>query len=276
MGGRFQGGTHRGEAVLVGGEPGGREPSLRAGRGDPEHLVKLVHRAVRGVEQAGIAGSACTPIADAAPGAPGEAGGVQSARSDALDPPLEVDPHIAFAQHPGECGAHSGGLVRQHFRAAREQLEAQSIGVTLGRAQPGAQSVPHREHHLHAAGPRPDHSDPHRSLGGQYPLDECIPAGDEVADRLDRDNHAVGSGHVAGERRRADVDGEHVVGHRRAVAADDRAGRSGRVRRPRRDRNVRSRSAPVDPDRCGSRRGCSVRRCARGASRSTVSPRHGR
>ena len=146
---------------------------------------------------------------------------MQRARGDAIDPRVEMDPHIAFRQHTGERGTHAGGLSGQHLRPTGEELEAQSVGIATGFAQPAAQSVAHREHHLDAAGPGSHHPDAHRSLGGEHSLDERVPAGDEVADGLDRHHRAPGAGHVAGERGRADVDGEHVVGHRRAIAADD-------------------------------------------------------
>ena len=221
MGRRLEGRTHRDEAALVGVEARRGEPGLRPGRGDPQHLVELVQGACGGMQHARITRVVRGAVPDADLRAAGEAGDVQRARSDAIDPGIEVDPHAALGQHPRERGPDPGRVARQHLGPAGEQVEAQPIGIAARLAEPRAEPVPHREHHLHPAGPGAHHADPYRALAGEHPVDERVPAGHEIADRLDRHHCAGGAGHIVRTRRRADVDREHVVGHGGAVAAQD-------------------------------------------------------
>ena len=140
-----------------------------------------------------------------------------------LDPCVAVDPHAPLREHAGERGADPRRVPGQHLGSGGEQLEAQPIGIAPRLAEPGAQSVAHREHHLDTAGPSSHHADPHRAAVGEDSLGERVPAGDEVADRLDRHHRVSGARHAVHARRRPDVDREHVVGHRRPGAADDLA-----------------------------------------------------
>ena len=210
---------HGDEAVVVGCQPRSGEPRLGAGRSDPQHLVELVDGAGGGVQNAGISGLAFRFAPGVGLRAPGEARGVHCTLSDAIDPRAVMNPHSPLGQHSGKCGADSGRVVGQHLRAGGEQLEAQPIGIASAFAQARAQSMPHREHHLDAAGTRTHHADPHRSVSSEHPSHERVPSVHEVADRLDRHHRALGSGHVVRAGCGADVDGEHVIGHRRSVAA---------------------------------------------------------
>src|SRR5262249_8590589 len=74
-----------------------------------------------------------------------------------------------------------------------------------------------------AARARAHDADARASLRGQHALAQGLEAGEETVDRLDRYRVTGSTGNVADIGRRPDVDRDEIVGHRRAVAANDAA-----------------------------------------------------
>ena len=83
-----------------------------------------------------------------------------------------------------------------------------------------AQPVLDRQQQLDAAGACPDDGYPRRPVGGQHPLPQLFPCGDEPIDGLDRDGVLRGAGDF-GARRRADIERQQIVRHGRPPAAQD-------------------------------------------------------
>ena len=77
-----------------------------------------------------------------------------------------------------------------------------------------------REQKLNAAGAGADHCDPRAPIAREHARDQRLEAGEEAVDGLDRDGVLARARHIRGVRRRADVEREQIVRHRRAVATD--------------------------------------------------------
>src|SRR5262249_12724147 len=100
------------------------------------------------------------------------------------------------------------------------QHERQSTGIEARLRDLAAQPTLDRKQKLDAAGASADERDARASLPRQYARLERLEAREKSVDRLDGNRMLARARHIAGIRRRADIERQQVVGHRRTIAAN--------------------------------------------------------
>eukprot|EP00964_Phaeocystis_antarctica_P103740 scaffold68995_cov60-Phaeocystis_antarctica.AAC.2 len=135
--------------------------------------------------------------------------------------------HASLAQHSLEDGAHARGVLRHHLRVARDERDLHAHLGRGRRARPRCESRLYRQGELDAARAAAHHHEPDRRAAGRLLLlhapHDHVPTRAEAVDWLHRRDRrewrrpsasgasAVGRLRRDGLRRRANVDGEHVV-----------------------------------------------------------------
>ena len=194
-------------------------------------------------------------------------GGFQPAGVDPGDARSQMDLHAARGEHVREALLRAPVVRRQHGRRRAEQMELGNLEAAGVGLRPGGERVLHRQRQLHAGGARAynPHPQPARTLA--HPLRQALPARDQPADRLYR--HGVLDCPLYVEPRRdAGIDRQHVVGHRRPLAAQHRAPVQVEPHRLAVGTAAPRRSARAARGRCVRRRTRTVRRSSRAASLS--------
>ncbi len=178
------------EPARVGREAGGGEPRGGARLGHPKYLVGGMVRAVAGPYPVG---------------------------RDLDHPHAGMHRDAALGEHAGEARLHPAVMRGKHGVRLAEQMERGRRGAERG------ETVLDGEQYLHPARPAADDRDAHRAVRGQHAVAQPLPPGEEPVDRLHPGRVGGRAGHV-GARGGADVERQHVVGHRRARPADDLLG----------------------------------------------------
>ena len=107
---------------------------------------------------------------------------------------------------------------------ARDQRESDAVRVAPTSRPLAAQPMAHGERHLYPGRAAPDGQQPHAPLAaGDARAHDPIPALRQTVDRLEGRGVLDCAGDGAQVRRRADVEGDDVVGDCRAVAAEHAA-----------------------------------------------------
>ena len=123
----------------------------------------------------------------------------------------------------GERGAEAGpegvGEVSQNVRTSGQQREAQRSTIAARHGEVAPQPVLRRKQQFHAAGASADQHDVSR-LSPQNACTQSLEPRQEAVDRLNRQSVFSGTRYRHGARARPDVDGDDVIGHRRAAPAD--------------------------------------------------------
>ena len=190
MRGRAQEIVDADEPVPVDVEPGGGGPGLDRGAGHPENLVRFDRPAVLENQPAGLDPD-------------------DGAAEQRLDP--------ARGEDTREPGPGRRVVGRQQHRGGIDDGQGDRSGAPR-------QAVPHRKRELDPAGAPADDGDPHRTLAPAQAAGQRLPARDEAADRLDRHRVLRGARDIDGARRRADVDGDRVIGDRRPALGEHEPG----------------------------------------------------
>ena len=110
-------------------------------------------------------------------------------------------------------------VLRQHRAGVAKQKVFDVVIGAATFAQDLAQPVLHRKQDLDATGPGTDHADTHAIVTRQDAVGHRLPVRDELIDRLHRHDVSGRARNVGGSRRRADVERDDVISHRRPVAA---------------------------------------------------------
>ena len=169
------------------------QPRRTAGLGHPHDLVGLHHQAV---------------------------GTQQALRRHLGDLGIQVQFHRALNQHPLKALAHTRVVRWQNRGASAEQHKRQQIRVAAQHLQLIAQAVLHGQQQLHTARPAAHHGNAQSALSVRlHPRQQRQPTLIEAGDGFDWHGKFCCPRDVAQARGGANVDGQSVIRHGRAVAA---------------------------------------------------------
>ena len=169
------------------------QPRRTAGLGDPHDFVGLYYQAVAAQ---------------------------QAARLHVGDLGVEVQFHGALDEHALKATAHPGVVGGQNRGARADKHKRQQIGVAAQRVQFTAQAVLHGQQQFHTPSARAHHGYAQSALGVRlHTCQQRQPALVEAGDGFHRHGKFCCARHAAQARGGTNVDGEAVVGHWRAVAA---------------------------------------------------------
>ena len=127
-----------------------------------------------------------------------------------------MDDHPAAVELALEGLAHPRRVGRQQLGSSGKQVEFQFIRVAAHGRKLIAQAVLHGQRQLHPAGATADGDDARGPGMLAHALEQRQPAIIETVNGLDRHRVLGRTGHHLDLRRRADVDRQPIVGHRRA------------------------------------------------------------
>ena len=181
------------EAPRVQRQPGVLQPRRTAGLGHPHDLVGLHHQAV---------------------------GTQQAFRRHLGDLGIQVQFHRALDEHALKALAHARVVGGQNRGASAEQHKRQQVRVAAQRLQLIAQAVLHGQQQLHTARPAAHHGNAQHALRVcLHPRQQGQPALVEAGDGFDWHGKFCRPRDVAQARGGTNVDGQAVIRHGRAVAA---------------------------------------------------------
>jgi hypothetical protein len=137
----------------------------------------------------------------------------------------------ALLDDASESTLHATVVAWQDLRGCREELEGRDCPGASSRFLVGTCGVPgggttpqgmvRGEEQFDPAGPGADNANSPRAIAGPDPFDQLLPPRHEVAYGLHGHGSFRRSGNAAKKGCRAYVDGDHVVGHRRAMATPE-------------------------------------------------------
>ena len=210
------------------GNPAVRQPARRRRLRGPQNLVGLDRRVAVEHQPSGL---------------------------DAGDRRARDDGDAARGENGVEARAERRRKARQDVGHVGDEDERQAARHRSRRARPRARSRRSTESSSSTPpAPAPTSATRARPLRASTRAMSASNRREEAVDRLDRNGVLARARHIRGVRRRADIEREQIVRHRRAVAADHATRRRDRGRRPRPDRAARRQSAPADRCRYGRRR----------------------
>ena len=193
VGDRLQGVGDPDKAFLVGGQSGFGGPGLGAGFRRPQDVVGFDF-------QTRSAGKfICFDPNHPFPGMHGDA---------------------PFGQDPLECRLHPFVMARQHAIGGGYKVELQSRRITTLVLQFPRQLVADRKQKLDATGATADNGDGNGAGGLPHAGANGGPALQKAVDGFDGQGMVADTGNALVGRRRADVNGQQVIGDRRSAFAD--------------------------------------------------------